>query len=111
MKKLLIIAVLLLAGCASLGLPTPQGFDQQLGQAYGIHTAVLQTIALGATNGQLSSADAASINTIAVNSRVLLDSAKAVETAGDLAGAQSKLSMATSLLTQLQTYLNSHVSK
>lgn len=111
MKKLLIGAVvLLLAGCASLGLPTPKGFDQQLGQAYGIHTAVLQTISVGTTSRQLSSADATAINTIAVNARVLLDSAKAVETAGDLAGAQSKLAMATSLLTQLQTYLNSHVS-
>lgn len=112
MRKLLIgVMVLLFAGCAALGLPTAKGFDQQLGEAYGVHTAVLQTIAVGTASGQLSSVDAVSINGIAVNSRVLLDSAKAIETAGDQAGAQSKLAMATSLLTQLQTYLNSHVSK
>lgn len=111
MKKLLVLSILMLSGCASLGLPAPKGFEQQLGEAYGIHTAVLQTIAIGTGNGQLSSTDAASINGIAVNARVLLDSAKSIEMAGDTAGAQSKLAMATSLLTQLQTYLNSHVSK
>lgn len=112
MKKLLIgVVVLLLAGCASLGLPSPKGFDQTLGQSYGIHTAVLQAVTVGVTSGDLSSSDAISINQIAINARVMLDSAKALQVAGDKAGAQSKLAMATSLLVQLQTYLNTHVSK
>jgi len=61
--------------------------------------------------GSLSSADAIQVQTIATTSRTLLDTAKAAETAGDTAGAQKNLVLATSALQVLQAYLNSHGSK
>lgn len=109
MKRLFLpLVILVLAACASLGLPTPKGFDQQLADAYGVHTAVLQTIAIGTQGGQLSSADANAINNMAVNARVILDAARTAYAAGDKPMANSKLALALSVLTQLQQYLNSH---
>ena len=112
MKALILLTVVLaLAGCASLGLTQPKGFDQSLAEAYGVHTAVLSATATAITAGTLSSADGTAINGMAQNARTLLDSAKAAETAGDAAGAQSKLVLATTALTTLQNYLNSHGGK
>jgi len=42
------------------------------------------------------------VQTIATTSRTLLDTAKAAETAGDIAGAQKNLVLATSALQALQ---------
>lgn len=110
MKHLLLPLLLILGSCAQLGLTTPQGFDQQLASAYGIHTAVISATTTALTAGSLSSADATQVQTIAVTSRTLLDTAKTAEVAGDTVGAQKNLVLATSALQALQTYLNNHGS-
>ena len=111
MKKLTMWLVALtlsvLVGCASLGLSKPQSFDEQLANAYGVHTAVLSTTSYALTRDVVSSTDATMINAQAQNARALLDAAHAAEAAGDLAGANSKLALALSVLTSLQTFINS----
>lgn len=106
--QFLLPLLLLLASCAQLGLSTPKGFDQQLANAYGIHTAVISATTTALNAGSLSSADAIQVQTIATTSRTLLDTAKAAETAGDTAGAQKNLVLATSALQALQAYLKAH---
>lgn len=103
--------VLLLCSCAQFGLTTPQGFDQQLANAFGVHTAVVSATTTALTAGSISSSDAEHVQTIANTSRTLLDTARAAEAAGDTAGAQKNLVLALSALQALQTYLNTHGSK
>lgn len=92
-------------GCAALGLATPQSFDQKLANAYGVHTAVVSTAATAVTAGALTSDDGAHVQILAIQSRQLLDAAKVAEGAGDPTTAAGRLALATSVLTQLQTFL------
>ena len=109
MHKILRLLPLLLlcSGCASLGLTAPKGFDQQLASAYGVHTAVVSATTTALTNGAITSTEAQAVQTQALTSRTLLDTAKAAESAGNTAGASNNLSLALAGLTALQNYLNS----
>jgi hypothetical protein len=104
--KLALIATLALAGCQALGLASPKGFDQQLAEAYGVHTAVVSATTVAVSAGTISSAEAAQVQTQALSARTLLDTAKSVETSNPTAAAND-LALATAALTALQTYLNS----
>ena len=104
MKQLNVLwLILLLAGCAQLGLSTPQTFDQRLAVAYGSHTAIQRAAATELRAGHLKKADAQEVLTLADQSKVLLDAARM---AGDTTVAQNKLTLAVSVLTNLQAYLN-----
>jgi hypothetical protein len=103
----LYIALLLLTGCASLGLQTPQTFDQKLAYAYGTHIAVQKAAAASLNAKEISSDEAKQVLKLADESRQLLDAAGAASSAGDISSADGKLLLATSILTQLQTYLRS----
>lgn len=102
------VALMLLAGCAQLGLPAAQTFDQKLAYAYGTHTAVLQAATSAVQAHTLSPSDAEQVLKLADESRGLLDAAKA---AGGSPDGINKLALASSVLTQLQTYLNSRSQK
>ena len=95
--------ILLLAGCAQLGLSTPQTFDQRLAVAYGSHTAIQRAAATELRAGHLKKADAQEVLNLADQSKVLLDAARM---AGDTTVAQNKLTLAVAVLTQLSAYLN-----
>lgn len=110
MKKLFPL-LLLLSACASLGVATPQTFNQKLALAYGLHTAVLQATTTAVTNGTLSSDNAAKVLAKADDARTVLDTAQSAYAAGDAAGADSKLAIATVALTAIQAYLSSHPTK
>ena len=100
-----------LSACASLGLQPAQTFDQKIAYAYGIHTAVLETASADVSAHQLTAKDGDAILQLADQSRTLLDSAK-ILSATDVSSANSKLLLATAILTQLQTYLqNSQIVK
>ena len=105
-KLLLAPLILLCAACASLGLATPKGFDQQLAQAYGVHTAIVSATATAITTGVITSAEAQAIQAQALSARSILDAAKAAETAGNTAGASNNLALALTALTAIQGYLN-----
>jgi hypothetical protein len=108
MKALIVLALLLpgFVGCAQLGLATPKGFDQQLAEAYGVHTAVVSATATALTSGALTSAEAAQVQTQERSARAMLDAAKAVEQTNPT-GASNDLVLATTALSALQAYLNS----
>lgn len=95
-----------LAGCSTLGLASPQSFDEQLAEAYGVHTAVVSATATALTTGAITVAEATAAQTQETGARAMLDAAKAAETANPT-GAASDLQLATTALTALQSYLNS----
>ena len=105
MKQLnaLWVMLILLAGCAQLGLSTPQTFDQKLAVAYGTHTAIERATATELKAGHLKKSDAQEVLTLADQSKALLDAARM---AGDTTVAQNKLTLAVAVLTQIQTYIN-----
>jgi hypothetical protein len=103
--------LVLLSGCAALGLATPKGFDQQLAEAYGVHTAVVTATTAALQTGSISLADAQAVQGMERNARTILDTAKSAEVVGDAAGAQRNLTLALTALNALQAYINSHGGK
>lgn len=97
--------LLLLVGCAQLGLQTADTFEQKLAYAYGTHTAVLRTADAEAKAGFLNKEDGMQVLATADQARAILDSAALIK---DPAQANAKLILGLSLLQQLQTYLRSH---
>lgn len=109
MKKLSILAALwLLTACSSLGLAPAQSFDQKLAYAVGVQTSVRQSAADGVASNQLSVADGQAILKMTDDSRSLIDAAKLAADANNLGAANSKLALATVVLTQMQQYLKDH---
>jgi len=102
------LLVLLLVGCAALGLAPAQTLNQKIAYAYGTHTAVLQATTTSLSAGKISSADATQVLKLADDSKVLLDAATALSVSGDTTGANNKLTLAVSALTALQAYLSAH---
>jgi hypothetical protein len=105
MKALILLGVvLLLGGCASLGLAPATTLDQKIEYGYAGVTAVLQSIPGAIQSGTLSSATATKANTMALQVKTLLDSARAAETSNST-GALNDLNLATAALTAVQAYL------
>lgn len=96
-----------LAGCAALGLPQAQNFEQRWGYALATHTAVMSSAAASVRAGDLSKEDGAQVLRLADESKALLDAAELIANAGNEEAANQKLALATSILTQLQQYLRS----
>lgn len=104
---ILALLLLLVSACAQLSLAPADTFDKKLAYAYGTHTAVLQSAASAVTHKDISKEDGQQVLKLADESRTLLDAAQSLSASGDLTGANSKLVLATAILTQLQTYLRS----
>ncbi len=98
------LVLLHLVGCTALGLAPAQTFDEKLAYAYGTHTAVLQATASAKAAGTLTAADVQHVVAIADQVRALLDGARAVESTNPT-GAADRLRLATSVLSELQTWL------
>lgn len=105
MKKLILITLLALAGCASIGAVTPTSTDEKIAYAYGTVTAVRQSCTQALTTGVLPTSGAQQCLTVTDGARTALDAAKVAEGAGDDTTALGKLALATTLLTQIQQYL------
>lgn len=97
--------VLLLCACAQVGVNTPQSTSEKVGYAYATLATVRTTGAQLLASNTIKQADAQSIQALADQARVLLDGANTA-LATDATTAASKLELATAILTQLQTYLN-----
>lgn len=97
-------AVVLLAACAQLGLPTPQGFNEKLAVGYGTVTQVRETATALLQQRKISSDDAVNVQASADVARVGLDTARALH-ASDPAAADAKLTAIKTSLTALTTYL------
>lgn len=105
MKKFVCIALLtFLGGCQSLGLTTPQNFDQKLAYGYAGVTTALNTVTSATNAGQLSSVQATNANTLILNAKAILDTARADETS-NLTAAQNDLTLALTAMAAVQSYL------
>lgn len=103
----LFVALLLLQGCQSLGLTTAKSFEDRLAYGYSTYTAVVTAAANALNAKEITSDDATKFQDIARNARQLLDAAKLTAGVGDVATAEGRLQLATSLLVELQNYLRS----
>lgn len=97
-----VLTALMLAGCAS--------FDARLKTAYDIHTATTHSVTTALDARLIPSDDAIAFREIAVNSRLVLDSARAVKDT-DAESAEGKLRLAEQILVQLQVYLQRQESE
>lgn len=107
----LIVALLMLCACSSLGLQPAESFDQRLAYAYGTNTAVRTAAANAATVGTITKADAQFVLKQTDEARTLLDAARVAVNLGDPSTAEGRLQLAVGILTQLQTYLNARAAK
>lgn len=103
--------LLLLTACASLGIEPANSFGDRLAYAYGTYAAVNTAAASSLDAKTITAEDAQSIQKIAGQARSLLDGAKLAADGGDLESANSRLTAATAILTQLQTYLRNRGAK
>lgn len=98
-------ALLLLAGCASVGLAPATTFDERLAYAVSQNAAVRQAAANSLDAGEIKVEDAQYVLKTTDETRTLLDAAKAASGAGDIKTAEGRLSVAVNVLTTLQSYL------
>lgn len=110
MRYLPLSLLLLLCSCSSLGLAPAQGFDQKLAYAEQVDTSVLTASTAALRAGEISSADQQQVITMADQAKALIDSAKLLSST-DPTQANAKLALASAVLTQIQTYLNSRKGK
>lgn len=104
-KQLSILCLIwLLGACASLGLVPAETFEQKLAYAYGTHTAVMQAAADALIAKEIDADEGAQVLKLADESRALLDAARSLQGI-DPGAATNRLVLATTILTQLQSYL------
>lgn len=101
MKHPWLFLLLLVVGCATLGLPTPQSFNEKLLTAYTGVTAVRAGGDKLLEARKIGSADAENVQKQADNVRTGLDLAASME---DPVLAANKLTTTVAILTALQTY-------
>jgi hypothetical protein len=100
------LLLILLSGCAALGLQPPANLTQKIDNAYGNVTAVVNTAIAGRERGQLTAEEGAFVSDLAKNARVVLQAADALNKVGDTSGAEGRLLLALGILQQLDNYLN-----
>jgi hypothetical protein len=101
---LALLIALPMLGCQSLGLTTPQTFDQKLAYGYAGVTTALNTVTTALSAGQLSSAQATQANSLVLQAKVILDTARSEE-GTNLSSAQNDLTLALTAMNAVETYL------
>lgn len=96
--------VLMLAGCASIGLEAPQSFGDRLAYAEGLNIGLRDASTDALNNREITSGDMEHVMAVNAQAKELLASARLLM-GTDLTSAEGKLLAATRLLTELQTYL------
>ena len=99
------VAFALLTACGTLGLTPASRFTERLAYSYSTHTAVLNATTQAVNAGDIGSEDGERVLKVADEARKALDAAKLAVDIGDLQTAESRLQLATAILTELQTYL------
>lgn len=97
------VAALLFA-CSTVGMPTPQTFNERLAAGYVTVTTVRDTATTLVSAGKISATDAQNVQTQADNARAALDLARDAFKSNPTA-AQDKLGLTISALSALQSYL------
>jgi len=110
LKFYLLLALAALVGaCATL--TAPRNVDDSIAYGYSQVAAARGTAAALLDRGAITAADARRAQVQADQARAALDAARAARGAGDLDGAQGQLTLALSILTQLETYLKAQEAK
>jgi len=104
----LVVALLLLAACAQIGLAPASTFEQRLAYAVSQNAAVRQAAANSLEAGEIQLEDAQRILKLTDQVREGLDAARFAAGAGDVSTAEGRLQLATAILVELQNYLRSH---
>ena len=95
----------LVVGCAALAVPPAESFNDRAGYALGVHTAVLQSTTSALRLGEITSNEAQGVAKIADQARDVIDTARRVLAAGDVDGANRQLTLAITILQELQAHL------
>jgi hypothetical protein len=97
--------VVSMSGCTTPGLTQASSFSQKAAYTLGMHTAVLDSTTQALELGDITSEDATRVLKVADEARRGIDAALLASSVGDVSTAEGRLQLATSLLTELQTYL------
>ena len=100
-----VLALAAIAACAQLGAPAPANLQQSIAYGYSSVASVRTTAATLLTAKTISVTDAKMVQATADQARTALDLATEASKAGKPADAQSALTLATQVLTQLEAYL------
>lgn len=106
MKRLCYLFLLLAVGCAALGLPTPEKFNERLALAYSTATTIVEGTRVVLLTKKITPDDAQNILKQTDNLVAALDVARAMNKSDPVA-ANTKLSVTITSLTALQAYLAS----
>ena len=101
-----LFALLLISACASLGITQPQSLDQRLAYTTGQITGIRSAAATAVESRAISADDGEKVLKMTDDAKALVDGAKTALAAGDQTAAESKLVLATSVLTALRTFLS-----
>lgn len=107
----LLVAALMLTGCASLGLEPAKSFDETLAYTVSQNAAARQAAANALDAGSIDLSDAQFVLKTTDNAREFLDAAKVASGAGDIKTAEGKVALAKTVLTELQSYLRTRSKK
>lgn len=100
------LALVLLAGCAYLGVPQPQTFNERVAYAYAGLASARDTATSLVQGDKITVEDARNVQTQADAVREGVDVARAIHSSNPQAGAE-RLDLAISSLTAIQKYLES----
>ncbi len=104
-RRLCYLFLLLASGCASLGIPTPQTFNERVAAAYTTSTAVVETMRTLYAAGKITPEDANNVLKQTDTVIVGLDVARAYSATNPIA-ANDKLTATLTILQAAQSYLN-----
>lgn len=107
---LVTLLMTLLAGCALLGVPTPNTLNERVAAAYVSVTTVRQETLSLLQSGKITATDAKNIESQADNARAGIDIASQLETTNPTQ-ASDRLTVSLSVLQALETYLTQHGNK
>lgn len=96
--------VLIVAGCQSLGMAQPQGYDQKVAYTRGQLTAFVNATAASVETGQLDKEDGRRVLNMAKEAREFMDAGDVAFAAGDLSTAEGRVALAIGILAQLKTF-------
>lgn len=103
--------LLVLTACSTIGLAPAQNLEQRWAYAVGVHTAVQNATTDALEHGEIAVEDAQRVLAIADEARTALDAAQLALDVGDISTAESRIILATTILTRLQDYLRSRAGE
>lgn len=101
----LALILMVLAGCATLGLEQPQGFTDRAAYAGKGLNAVIGSTTSSLDLGAIGSDDAIYVRGLAVQTRTFLTAAETAFASGDISTAEGRLALAEAVLGELKAYL------